>query len=161
MPRPRDAFAREGNRAENLTGNAGESGVRWYHGGVPGLKRGQKILRPSETGAVSVADKIVSVRATPAEREEIARVHRPDRVYLARDVAVARFWASLAVAYGGGRKGGDVYEVTPDGPLEPDPDYLPDDGGSVCCASATIVCIVERRVPRPTPEQIAYLARVS
>lgn len=129
---------------------------RWFHGGFPGLKRGGKILPPSVTGAHSVSD---TANAPGCEylREEIARVHRTDRVYLAADVEDARLWASLHPAYGGRVKGGDLYEVTPDGPLEPDPDYLPSDGGSVCCCSATITRVVQRRVPRPSPEAVALM----
>lgn len=119
----------------------------WYHGGVPGLKRGGKILPPSVTGAVSIA--AVAQRAGSEDiRATTLAVHREDRVYLAASEDDARLFAALHPAYGGRHKGGDLYEVTPDGPLEPDPDYLPDDGGSVCCESATIVRVVERRVPR-------------
>jgi len=129
---------------------------RWYHGGVPGLKRGQQILPPSVTGAVSVADKMITAPA--AERELIAKVHDPDLVYITQDIRDARLWASMAPAYGGHRRGGDVYEVTPDGPLVPDPDYLPQDGKVMACCSATIVRAVERRVPWPSPQEIAILA---
>jgi hypothetical protein len=128
--------------------------VRWYHGGFPGLKRGQQILPPSVTGTISVADKSLG---DDSLRERVVKVHDPALIYLTRDVADARFWASLAPAHGGKNRGGDVYEVTPDGPLVPDPDYLPKDGKSMACSSATITRIVERRVPRPSPEAIAYL----
>ena len=48
--------------------------------------------------------------------------------------------------------------MTPDGPLVPDPDYLPQDGKVMACSSATIVRIAERRVPRPSPQALAFLA---
>ncbi len=89
--------------------------------------------------------------------DRVAAVHDRDMVYLAADIAVARLWSSLHPAHGGRDRGGDLYEVIPDGPLRPDPDYLRDDGGSVCCASATVVRVMERRVPRPTPGQIAAI----
>ena len=130
--------------------------ARWYHGGFPGLKRGQQILPPSVTGAISIADKVID--APDSMREQIAKVHDPDLGYLSQDPADARLWASLAPAYGGKHRGGDLYEVTPDGPLVPDPDYLPKDGKVMACSSATIVRAVERRVPRPSPQEIAILA---
>ena len=127
---------------------------RWYHGGVPGLKRGDKILPPSVTGAVSIAD-----LDAPDISARVAAVHSRDRVYLAADASDARLWASLAHAHGGRTRGGDLYEVTPDAPLEPDPDYLAGDGGSAQCVSATIVRVIERRVPRPSPDTIAALGK--
>ena len=130
--------------------------VRWYHGGFPGLKRGQQILPPSVTGAISVADKVID--APDEMREAVGKVHDPSLVYLSQDIADARFWAALAPAYGGKNRGGDLYEVTPDGPLVPDPDYLPQDGKVMACSSATIVRIAERRVPRPSPQALAFLA---
>jgi hypothetical protein len=127
----------------------------WYHGGVPGLKRGQKILPPSVTGAISVSDKVID--APDDMRRKVEKVHDQNVVYLAADIVNATFWASLHPAYGGRNRGGDLYEVTPDGPVAPDPDYLAGDGGSVTCSSATIVRVVQRRVPRPPPEVIAVL----
>jgi len=135
----------------SLPGAAGT----WYHGGIPGLKRGQKILPPAVTGALSCADKRLGAPA--AEQAKIDAVHDANVVYLAASLQDARLWAALAPAYGGRNRGGDLYEVTPDGPLAPDPDYLPGDGGSVTCCSATIVRVVERRVPRPSPEAVAAL----
>ena len=129
--------------------------TRWYHGGFPGLKRGQQILPPSVTGAISVSDKVVDAPA--GMREQVGKVHSNDLVYLSQDVRDAQVWASLAVAYGGKTRGGDVYEVTPDGPLVPDPDYLPQDGKAMACSSATIARVVERRVPRPSAQDIALL----
>jgi hypothetical protein len=129
----------------------------WYHGGFHGLRRGQKILPPSVTGAHSVAD-VTSHGPGDDLPERVGKVHSRDMVYLARNVSDARLWAALAPAHGGRNRGGDLYEVTPDGPLQPDPDYLAGDGGSVTCESATIVRVVERRVPRPSPRQIAALA---
>jgi hypothetical protein len=129
--------------------------VTWYHGGVPGLKRGQQILPPSVTGALSVSDKTID--APDEMRARIDAVHDPAVVYLAASFLDARLWASLHPAHGGRRRGGDLYEVTPDGPLSPDPDYLAADGGSMTCCSATIVRVLERRVPRLTAAELAFL----
>lgn len=128
---------------------------RWFHGGVRGLEPGGKILPPSVTGAKSIAD----LNTEDDLSDRVARVHRADRVYAARDLMQARMFASLAPV-GTKRLGGDLYEVTPDGDVEPDPDWLGSPGGSVCCPSATVVRVVERKVPRPPAHEITagYLA---
>jgi hypothetical protein len=116
----------------------------YYHGGMLGLRVGQHILPPAETGSWTVAD----LRDAPAEmRDQLAAVHRRDRVYLTTDVAVARLWAGLHPT-GGPKRGGDVYRVEPEGDIEPDPDYLGDDGASVQAPSALIVGIVATGVSR-------------
>lgn len=117
----------------------------YYHGGVRGLNPGDLILPAGETGAVSIAD----VGAPDDEIAlKVARVHRKDRVYLTTEPVIARVFASLAVN-SRRRYGGDVYRVEPIGDVEPDPDYLSGDGGSVQAPRARVVEVVERRVPRP------------
>jgi hypothetical protein len=116
----------------------------YYHGGVAGLRRGNLILPPAETGAVSIADVGVPTSELAAK---VARNHRKDRVYLTARLDVARVFASLAVT--GRKRGGDVYRVEPLGEIEVDMDYLLDDGGSVQVARARVVEVVARRVPRP------------
>jgi len=119
--------------------------VTYYHGGIRGLQPGDLILPPDETGAVSVAD----VGAPTEELSiRVAQVHRKDRVYLTSDVFAARVFASLH-PNSRRRYGGDVYEVEPIGDVEPDPDYLVGDGGSVQAARARVVAVIQRRVPRP------------
>lgn len=116
----------------------------YYHGGVAGLRVGQYILPPCETGARSVAD---NQSAPPEEQATIERVHRKDRVYLATDQRIAMLWAALHPD-GDAKQGGWVYRVQPEGDVEPDPDYLADDGKSVCAPRARIVGIVKTGVPR-------------
>ncbi len=116
----------------------------YFHGGVPGLRVGQYILPPCETGAFSVAD---CTTAPEAEQARLEAVHRRDRVYLATDRRIAMLWAAL-YPEGTPDEGGWVYRVEPEGDVEPDPDYLADDGASVCAPRARVVGIVKTGVPR-------------
>jgi len=75
---------------------------RYYHGGNAGLPIGQYILPPAETGADNMAD--------------LNPLLRKDRVYVTKDIAGAMFFASRA-------RNPIVYEVTPVGELEDDPDH--------------------------------------
>jgi Rifampin ADP-ribosyl transferase len=94
--------------------------TRYYHGGNRGMKVGQYILPPSETGKESASD-------FGAEK-----VHRKDRVYVSNRLEDAQFFAS-------GNKTPVVYEVEPDGEIEPDPDC--EVGVSFACRKAKIVGI--------------------
>lgn len=116
----------------------------FYHGGIPGLRVGQHILPPDQTGAVTVAD---VPDAPEAMQAEVERVHRRDRVYLTTTLGVAELWACY-YPNGHPTRGGDVYRVEPEGEIEPDPDYLLDDGASVCAPQARIVAIVRTGVRR-------------
>lgn len=113
--------------------------VRYFHGGPRRIARDKLVLPPAQTGARTTAE------VGPAEvRERMLRVHRRDRVYLTTDPEAARVFASLAEP-----GGGHVYEVRPIGDIEPDPDYIGDGGEGVCCSSARVVRVVERRVKAP------------
>lgn len=116
----------------------------YFHGGVPGLRVGQYILPPCESGAKSVAD---CEGAPEAEQARIERVHRRDRVYLATDRRIAMLWAALHPS-GTADEGGWVYRVEPVGDVEPDPDYLGDDVHSWCAPRARVAGIVKTGVPR-------------
>jgi hypothetical protein len=113
----------------------------YFHGGRAGLYPGDRILPPSVTGVPSSQD------FAHGMEELAAKVVRRDRVYLTTDVEVALMWAGLHPD-GNRKRGGDVYRVVPDGDVEPDLDYLGDDGASVQAASALIVGIVKTGVPR-------------
>lgn len=95
--------------------------ARTFHGGPPGLRPGDAILPPSETGVRCSSD------------YGAAGTHRRDRVYLTDSLAAATMFAAL---HPSGR--GQVYEVRPDGPLEPDPDCRAE-GLSFQCPRATVV----------------------
>jgi sugar lactone lactonase YvrE len=122
----------------------------YFHGGVLGLKPGQYILPPAETDALSIAD---LATAPAAERARVAKVHRRDRVYLATDVRIATLWAAL-YPHGTPKRGGDVYRVHPEGELEPDPDYLGDDGVSFQAPRALIISVVRTGVRRSIAERL-------
>lgn len=95
-----------------------------YHGGVRDLDVGDRVLPERDTGVERTGPRFGG-RA------------RADRVYLTTDVDAARVYAFL--------KGqGDVYEVEPEGPLEPDPDSKKR-GLSFQARAARVVAVVGRR----------------
>jgi hypothetical protein len=104
--------------------------TRYFHGGIPGLEVGDRILPPSVTGTPTTAD----YAAAP--------ICRRDRVYASTELRVARVYAALAPLGGHG----DVYEVALQDPNEPDGVEVGAGGDSVCAPSATVIRIVERDV---------------
>ena len=95
--------------------------MKQYHGGNRGLRIGDFILPPAETGRRSTSDIIVN------------QVHRRDMVYITPNYAAASLYASV-------HEQPTVYEVSPEGDLEPDPDcFCP--GLSSACLRAKIVAI--------------------
>jgi hypothetical protein len=97
--------------------------IRYYHGGPDGLT---EILPPVKTGALSTSE--VGPRAL---RERAARVHSRDRVYVTQNFTAAALFAA-------GHRTSVVYEVTPIGALEDDPD-CDERGLSFACERAEIV----------------------
>lgn len=112
------------------------SETRYFHGGIPGLKPGDKVKPPSETG-----NEILLQYA----KHHPDSVQRADRVYLTSSIDAARMFA-FAYPYG------TVYEVEPDAPTEHDPDC---DlvGLSFQCPSATVVRAVRKNVGRTERER--------
>jgi hypothetical protein len=104
--------------------------VKFYHGGIRGLKQGEKILPPSVTGNSTLLQYATEIAPDGPQRK--------DRIYLTTDKKAARLFASVVPR-------GDVYEVIPDSELEDDPDCsVP--GISYQCTSATIKRVVELSV---------------
>lgn len=101
--------------------------VRYYHGGIKGLKRGDKILPPSITGKNTLLNY--------AKQLDENCVQREDRVYITTDKNMAQIYAATFPK-------GDVYRVIPNGLLEDDPDCL-EKGLSFQCESATIKAVVK------------------
>jgi hypothetical protein len=92
---------------------------RFYHGGDDGLKVGEHILPSKDTGKNNM------IGRNPLWRE--------DRVYLTKNIADAWFFAARS-------DNPRVYEVTPSGELEDDPD-LPTRGISFQCPKAKIIAL--------------------
>jgi hypothetical protein len=92
---------------------------RYFHGGNRKLRVGDYILPPSETGVRGMSN--------------LNPLCRLDRVYVTPSIVDARFFASAATDP-------VVYEVVPDGEIEPDPDCKRP-GGSFACPRAKIIAI--------------------
>lgn len=113
----------------------------YFHGGVAGLYPGDRILPPATTG------RRASRSFLPDDLRGDADHVREDRVYLTTDVEIARMYAGLHPD-GTRKRGGDLYRVTPEGPVEPDPDWLGGPGMSVQAVAAWVLGIVKTGVPR-------------
>jgi hypothetical protein len=100
--------------------------MAFFHGGTPGLRVGDRVLPPLSTGAPSAAD------------YGAGHVCRRDRVYLGSTPAVAVIYAAMHPTHAG-----VVYEVVPDGPVEPDPDWIGEPGMSVQAPAATIIRVID------------------
>ncbi|MDX3575932.1 hypothetical protein [Streptomyces sp. FL07-04A] len=83
--------------------------ARYFHGGYPGLKPGDLILPPDQTGTEH------RLSATSAELGAPAHATRTDVVYLTTGRDIAKVYAAFY-------PDGALYEVQPDGDLHPDPD---------------------------------------
>jgi hypothetical protein len=99
-----------------------ETNKKYYHGGVRGLKKGDKLLPPCTTGKSTLLEYSKEIDPNGDQRD--------DRVYLTTYKKMAKLYAAMFPR-------GDVYEVIPDGQLEDDPDCLKP-GLSYQCTSGTI-----------------------
>ena len=113
---------------ENMNNCIGD--CKYYHGGIPNLMRGDKILPPSITGKSTLLEYAREVAPDGPQRA--------DQVYIATDMNAAMLYASV-YPYG------DVYEVVPDGEVEDDPDCIKI-GLSYACESATVKRIIHRHI---------------
>ncbi len=96
---------------------------KYFHGGNRKLQIGDFVLPPTETGVSGMA------ASNP--------LCRKDRVYITPEIVDAQFFASAA-------NEPVVYEVVPEGELEPDPDCNKP-GGSFACVRAKVIAI--RKIP--------------
>jgi Lar family restriction alleviation protein len=110
----------------------------YYHGGIPGLNVGDRILPPRKTGKDTLLKYARVVDPNGPQRD--------DRVYVTTSKAMA---CSFAFVY----PNGDVYAVRPVAPLERDPDCL-ENGLSYQCPEAVVLAVVERH-PSGNGEQAA------
>lgn len=98
----------------------------YWHGGQSGLVVGDHLLSPEETGFRHFSGSFMNA-------DEMQRSgYRRDRVYLVTIRAAAVMYAALHPS------GGCLYEVEPEGALEPDPDCT-EPGMSWMCERARIV----------------------
>ena len=114
-----------------------------YHGGAPGLDAGARILSAAHLGV---------------QYEYVARAARYDRwkVYATTDVDVARAFAGKYVDSLGKNRPGDVYEVSLEGNVRPDEDYLTPI--SFRAGTGRVVRVVERGVTLTKAERAKILA---
>ena len=104
--------------------------VRYFHGGVPGLKPGDLVLPAATTG---------TARTLTKYGIELGGDHvRRDRVYVTTGRDVGRAYAAFY-------PDGALYTVQPHGDLEPDPD-CGIDGLSWQCQTATVLTVVDYAV---------------
>lgn len=95
--------------------------MTYWHGGFPRIRVGGKILPPSITGHKCASDYGAS------------DVHSRDRIYITTSFDAAKIWASMYPS-----NEAVIYEVSPIGEVEPDPDCSAP-GLSFQCSGATVV----------------------
>lgn len=107
--------------------------ARYWHGGVPGLTVGDRLLPPiAHGGSLGPTNDAIRGQFGPDEYPS-----DPGLVYVTGNRLLAASYASQYPA-------GDVYEVRPDVPLSADPDN--EAGLSFTCSAATVVGVCERAV---------------
>ena len=105
------------------TFSQGEKMTIYWHGGLPGIKRGAYLLPPIITKSPSLSE------------FGGVGVHRRDRVYVTTSRANALLFAA-------GVRRGVIYECEPIGELEPDPDCsMP--GLSWQCEKARVIRVIK------------------
>lgn len=116
----------------------------YFHGGVPGLRPGDQLLPPEQTGT----DRTLSQHATAVGAPDWAG--RRDLVYITTQRADARVFAAF-------RPDGALYRVEPDGPLGDDPDAP---GISFTCQSARVIAVLDAVVLFRSRSPEAWLRRL-
>ena len=107
---------------------AERGGSRYWHGGQRGLSVGEYLLPPEESGYRHGSGEYMDAY------ERRSSGYRFDRVYLTTIRAAAVMYAALHPS------GGCVYEVQPEGELEPDPDCI-EPGLSMAVQRARIIAL--------------------
>jgi hypothetical protein len=98
--------------------------TRYFHGGPAGFQRNSFLLPPSITRVKSTTDYVGKNKG-----------HRQDRVYISTDINAALLFSCAF-------KRGQIYEVTPIGEVEADPD-CDSEGLSYQCEKARIVRVIK------------------
>lgn len=100
----------------------------WFHGGVPGLGVGERILPPDETGTEHTLSAYAQQGAPHGSRTDV--------VYVTSRQDSARFFAAVY-------PDGALYRVEPSGWCGADPDAPHE---AMMCESAVIVEVVRERI---------------
>lgn len=105
--------------------------MRFFHGGIPDLEPGDLVLPPATTG---------TTRTLAEYSEQLADSGhvRRDRVYVTTGRDIARVYAAFY-------PDGALYEVTPEGDLEADPDCAVP-GVSFECPAARVLRVIDPAV---------------
>ena len=101
---------------------------KYYHGGIPGLNKGDILLPPLVTGKSTLLEYSREIDPNGAQQN--------DRVYITTDKLAADMFAFVY-------PNGDTYKVVPIGDLENDPDCL-EDGLSFQCSQAKVIAVLRR-----------------
>lgn len=122
-----------------------EPTVRLYHGGVPGLRKGDTITPRTDTAHLVDGCPTCEARraGTPLPDDDLD----PSLIYVSTD----REYASI---YAAGYPRGALYQVETDGPMTPSPDPAPSWG----VPSAVVVAVLDPLV-RFTPAQTRRIIR--
>lgn|GEM_PF-1205626 len=131
-------------RQQRTAGPAPEPapGVCYFHGGVPGQPAGQILLPARRLG---VKYHYTAGTATTA--------YDPAWVYFTTDEGVAAAYASRCRDLAGRAVPGDLYEVKPIDPPQPDPDYWGWPGTFLRSRRARIIRIVQTAITLTVTEQ--------
>jgi hypothetical protein len=132
------------------TGQDGTAGVRYWHGGMPGLRRGDVITPTLGADRGHLVDGCPTCEARRAGAPQDGDHCRPDRVYVTTDREYARIYAA-------GYPRGALYRVEPDGELE-ETTGINDPAPSWAATSARVLAVYDPVVTM-TPAQIRRLMR--
>ena len=110
--------------------------MRLFHGGVPGLSRGDLLQPGHSRDNRHPGCPVCEARAAGKDHPLDPATRHADRVYLTEDREYARYYASL---YGRG----DLYRVEPVGELVPSTE---DKFRSYTCAAVRVVAVYARSV---------------
>ncbi len=126
--------------------------TRYFHGGTPYLRVGELLLPPARSGAHALYDDLTDddldeLAGTGLDLKTTQALRRRDVVYVTTELADAELFARLHPA----ENGGNIYEVDPLPPLEPDPDYKAVPCASFTASEARVTRIVRTNL-KPTRE---------
>ncbi len=115
------------------------SAVRYWHGGIPGLRPGDRILPPDVTGTTH---SLLAYKADYERETGETSPQRSDRVYVTVDREDGRMFAACYPR-------GALYRVQPEEPVEPNPDCkVPGQSWQTPAATVLAVydaCVTESR----------------